>query len=325
MGLLKQWFKKKDTAGEKTAIALGGGGIRGAAHLGILKYLEEEGYVNYDFMVGTSAGAVFGALYLLSLDSEDAVKKLSLVIEKLGKKRSLINISTRKSSFLANLKEKLFLAKSMFSISIIDEAFLEEFLVTLIGKETTFSHLKKPLYVVATDLISGKDVVFSQGDLIPALMASSAIPGAFPPVEYKNYYLIDGGTTQKLPSKIALMLGARQVMGIDVGSPFQIKNRYATASQVITRSDEISSNILNRQNQLTVNLLLSPKFNDMKWYDFHRHNEALEAGFVEALKHKKEIEKFFQSKKIKKRKDICLLKDSYILDGISADGSHRPD
>ena len=325
MGLFTGWFKKKGIARTRTAIALGGGGIRGAAHLGVLKYLEEKEYNRFDSIVGTSAGAIFGALYLQSRDSNEAIDKLVQTLDKLDKKKSLINITSKKSNFLSNLKEKLYLAKSLFSMSIIDESYLEEFLVTLIGERSTFSQLKKPLYVVATDLISGKDVVFSQGDLIPALMASSAIPGAFPPQKYEKYCLIDGGSTQKLPSKIALMLGANRVMGIDVGSPFQPKENFSSSIQVISRSETITSFILNQQNRLAVDLLLSPKFKDMKWYDFHRHQEALQAGMAEARRKKEEIDRFFQSQQTRRREGLYLIKESFILDGISADGSYRSD
>ena len=72
----------------------------------------------------------------------------------------------RKSSLLSNLKEKVARTKSLFSLSVIDDIYLKEFLVALIGDGPTFSQLRQPLYVVATDLISGKDVVFSRGELI---------------------------------------------------------------------------------------------------------------------------------------------------------------
>lgn len=314
MGIFSKWFERRPSPEIQTAIALGGGGIRGVAHLAILKHLEQYDYASTDFIVGTSAGAVFGALYLLSHDAEDAINRLEVALDKLNKKKSLIQITSNKSNFLANLKEKMYRAKALFSLSIIDEVYLEEFLVTLIGGNPTFSRLKKPLYVVATDLISGKDVVFSQGDLIPALMASSAIPGAFPPQKYKSFCLIDGGSTQKLPSGIARHLGADRIIAIDVGSPFQRKTEFTSSLQVISRSEAITSSILNQQNRLAADLLLTPKFRDMKWYDFHRHGEALKAGAAEARRKKDEIERFFTSRETQRKEGISLNNDSIILD-----------
>jgi NTE family protein len=314
MRLFRNWFKNSGIPEGKIALALGGGGTRGVAHLGILKFLEEHEYLDYDFIVGTSAGAVFGSLYLLSNDADEAIGRLARAIEILDKKKSLINIAAKKSNFLSNLKEKLYLAKSIFSLSVIGEEPMKEFLMTLLGDHPHFSDLRKPLYVVATDLYSGRDVVFSQGELIQPLMASSAIPGAFPPFSYKIYYLIDGGSTQKLPAKIARRLGADRVMGVDVGSGFQIKKHYSSSNQVIGRSEEITSNILNQQNLLAADLLLKPGFHDMKWYEFKRYREAFDSGYAEAAGKKKEIEAFFKSRTLKPRGQNRLEDISFILE-----------
>ena len=235
MRLFAKWRGRKIPSRPRTAIVLGGGGIRGLAHLGILKHLERQGHDSFDFFVGTSAGAVFGALYLLSEDADQAIHRVIQTLEILKKRKSLIQITTKKSNFLSNLKERVARTKSLFSLSVIDEIYLKEFLVALIGEGYTFSGLNKPLYVVATDLVSGKDVVFSRGDLIPALMASSAIPGAFPPQRFKEYCLIDGGSTQKLPAGIARKLGAERILAVDVGSPFQKKNEFTSSPQIIAR------------------------------------------------------------------------------------------
>jgi predicted acylesterase/phospholipase RssA len=125
-------------------------------------------------------------------------------------------------------------------------------------------------------------------------MASSALPGVFPPIAHQSYYLIDGGITQKLPSRIAYGLGARRVFGVDVGSPFLFKDRFNTPLQVIMRSEEIASQALHERNSDRVNLLLSPDFGDMKWYEFKRHREAFDAGHEEASRNSRSIHRFFQ-------------------------------
>lgn len=303
------WFTKK-----KSALVLGGGGVKGVAHLGFLKYLEENGYDNYDFIVGTSSGAIFGALYLYSVNCDEAYNRLGSVLKKLDPKKSLINITKKKSSFLSNLKEKLYLAKSLLSISIIDEEPLREFLFTLLGQNLRFSDLKKPLYVVATDLISGKDVVFSQGDLIPPLMASSAIPGAFPPIKYKNYTLIDGGRTQKLATGIASKLGAQKILGVDVGGKFQFKERFFNSTQVISRSEEIVSRMLHDLNRRATDLLIRPDFKQMKWYEFSRYNQAFKIGYQEAIKNKKALKSFFNSRKKSKKQKIFPENENLIME-----------
>ena len=314
MALLSGWFKKGTGKEIKTALALGGGGIRGLAHLGVMKVLEKNPDHHYHFMVGTSAGAVFGSLYQLSRNADEAIDRVTRALDILNRKKSLIQITSRKSNFLANIKEKIYLAKSLFALSIIDATYQEEFLVTLLGENISFEQLKKPLYVVATDLVSGKDVVFSRGDLIPALMASSAIPGAFPPHKYRNYCLIDGGSTQKLPTKTARLLGAERILAVDVGSPFQEKIEFTSSPQIISRSEAITSSILHQQNRLVADLLLTPTFREMKWYDFHRYREALEAGQAEARKKYDQINRFFRSRPNRPRQDITLIQESLIMD-----------
>ena len=298
----------------KTALALGGGGVRGVAHLGVMKFLEENHHDRYDFVVGTSAGALFGALYLLSLDADEAQDTLSQAVARLSKTKGLPVVASRKSKFLTNVQEKLQTAKSLLTISIIDKEPLREFITALVGENTTFSDLKKPLYVVATDLKSGKDVVFSRGELVPALIASSALPGVFPPIEYHSYYLIDGGITQKLPSRIAYGLGAKRVFAVDVGSPFRFKDRFATPLQVIMRSEEIASQALHDRNCDTVNLLLSPRFGEMRWYEFKRHHEAFEAGHSEASENSRRIHRFFQPSLGRPLSTLKAIEKEFILE-----------
>lgn len=305
----RSWFGKK-----KCALVLGGGGVKGVAHLGVLKYLEQNEYSNYDFIVGTSSGAIFGALFLNSSNSDEAYNRISEVLTKLDSKKSLTNITRNKSTFLSNLKEKIYLAKSLLRISIIDEAPLREFLVALLGEKLQFSDLKKPLHVVATDLKSGKDVVFSHGELIPPLMASSAIPGAFPPIKYKGYILIDGGRTQKLASGIATKLGAQKILGVDVGGHFLLKDRFSTSTQVIIRSEEITSKMLHIQNCQAVDLLIKPDFKKMKWHEFFRYKQAFEIGYREALKNKKDITRFFKSWRKPGQQKTDLQKETVIME-----------
>ncbi len=310
MGFLKKLFHNK----KKTAIVLGGGGVRGVAHLGVLKFLEENNY-DFDFIVGTSSGAVFGALYLLNKNLDEAYMKLSESFQNLGKYKNLKDVISKKSSFLINIKKKLYMAKSMFQLSLIEEKPMEEFFLELFDKDIQFNDLRKELYAVATDLISGKDIVFNKGNLINALMASSSIPAVFPPKKYKNYYLIDGGTTQKLPSKVAYALGANKVIGIDVGSPFINKNKYSNSADLIIRSEEIVSHILHDQNRQACSLLLNPVFNQVNWCEFEKYQECFDAGYLEAEKHAKDIKKILKSKiNINKKKNINPQNQTFILE-----------
>ncbi len=302
---IKQWLKSKEIfARGKIGLALGGGGARGVAHLGILKYLEEKNYP-VDFIVGTSAGGIFGALYLLSENSDEAYEKMVTAIEEANGAKNLVNSAIEKSSLLSNLKEKLYLAKSLVSPSILEQEPLRQFITVLLGDHVTFADLKKPLYLVATDLHSGNDIVIGSGDLLTPLIATSSIPGVFPPVPYRDYCLVDGGTTQKLPSKIAYKLGAEKVLGVDISSTYNPKKEYPRAADVVIRAEEVASAALHRENRKAVDLLLHPEFHEFKWHEFKRHKEAFTSGYLEALKHEEDIERFYNNRSNSHYKAIC--------------------
>ena len=291
-----QWFTHYRHSRMPTAIALGGGGARGVAHLGLLKFLEDNAY-HFDMIAGTSAGAIFGALYLQSNDAEEAYDRFKHVFSETDTDYDLITESRRESSFLNSLRKTLYLGKSLFYPSVIKSEPLSRFIAELLGEKKDFEDMKIPLYVVATDLISGKDVVFHQGELHTPILASSSIPGVFPPVHHGEYLLIDGGTTQKLPSRIAFQLGAARVLGVDASSPFNLETRYENATEILIRSEEIAIKRLHHINCRSADLLLYPRMKDFHWYDFDRHEEAFDAGYTVAVQNRDQIDRFFAARR----------------------------
>jgi NTE family protein len=177
----------------RVALILGSGGSKGLAHLGVLKELEEAG-IKPDLIVGCSSGAIIGALYA---DDPDLAR-----IEKLFMKM-------RRSD--------------LFDFSLFDARFaiasgkrLELFLKKNL-KARRFEDLKIPLIVAATDLREGSEVELGAGELIPAIRASSALPGFFPPVLFLGRYLVDGGVSNPIPVSLAKKYGAEIVIAVDIG------------------------------------------------------------------------------------------------------------
>lgn len=148
---------------------LSGGGVRGAAHLGVLRAFEEHG-VRPRAISGTSAGALAGALIA---DGRSPVEVMDLL--------------------QAELKRSGFMRRPTLASKRI-EAFLERVL-----RHHRFEDLPVPLFVSATDLEKGGQHIFSTGELIPALMASCAIPLVFPPVRIEGTYYVDGGISNNMP------------------------------------------------------------------------------------------------------------------------------
>jgi NTE family protein len=175
----------------KIGYALGGGAVRGAAHIGALRALEDAG-LRPDFIAGTSIGAIIGAAYAAGRTTEDLERRFSdldwfsLVRPTLKLKHSLLD--TRK--MLGFVRDKLGLS--------------------------TFESLRTPFAAVTCDLQSGERVALTRGDLVRALGASSALPGIFPPVEIEGRMLVDGGVVENLPVATVRRMGAGFVIGVDL-------------------------------------------------------------------------------------------------------------
>lgn len=157
-------------------LVLSGGGVRGMAHIGAIKALEEHG-ISPTHIAGTSAGAVVGALYAYGYDWSNMLA----FFEKI----QILNIT------------KYALNKPGF---IDAEKFYSDFKTFL--KNDSFSNLKKPLFITATNILDGTLKIFNEGELIKPLLASAAFPGLFAPVKINNSYYVDGGALNNFPVEL---------------------------------------------------------------------------------------------------------------------------
>jgi len=173
-------------------VALGGGGARGLAHVLALETIDACG-IRPTVLSGTSMGAIVGALYAAGQSGEQIRK---------GIERHIITDDDDFRGVLSKMP-KLLKWLNFARTDLRGGGFLKvdgfmKYLFTEMGA-TTFEELTIPLYVVATDFWSGKEVIFSSGDLQPALMASMAIPGVFSPVVINGRVLVDGGIVNNVP------------------------------------------------------------------------------------------------------------------------------
>jgi NTE family protein len=176
----------------KVGVALGGGGVRGFAHVLALETIDACGLIP-TALAGTSTGAIIGALYA----SGRSGKEIREVVEQ--------HIITRSYGLKAIYRKKGNLLKWLSAVRpawkgrglLKADGFLQ-YLIEEIGI-STFEELKIPLHVTATDFYRGEPVVFNTGELLPALRASMSIPGIFVPVEHNGKILVDGGVVNNLP------------------------------------------------------------------------------------------------------------------------------
>lgn len=180
-------------------LVLSGGGMRGVAHIGAIKALEEHNIIP-THIAGSSAGAIVGAMYAYGYDYKEILKFFQSI--------QLLDIT----KYAVNKP------------GLIDaEKFYNNFKAYLI--EDNFSALKKELYITATDILNGKLDIFKKGELIRPVIASSAFPGVFAPVKINDNYYVDGGVLNNFPVKL-LKKKCDLIIGVYVNGyePINIQN-----------------------------------------------------------------------------------------------------
>lgn len=187
-------LKKRPTIG----LALGGGGPKGLAHIGVLKVLEKNN-IPVDYIAGTSAGSIVGSFYA-------ARRNIGEIEEYIIKKNWLQMLSLLSDP---SLKGGLFQGRRA-------QMFLEGYL----GKNLTFSDLKIPFKAVAVEISNGQAVALEKGPVVPAVLASCAIPMMFKPVRIDGHYLIDGGITSPVPVSVARKMGADIVIAVNLNKHY---------------------------------------------------------------------------------------------------------
>lgn len=256
----------------RIGLALGGGGARGLAHLGVLRVLEQE-RIPIDLVVGTSVGSLIGALYADSgrvLDAEFHA------------------ITVDKSDFFD------YGALALLSGGLAKGEGIERFLTTHLA-HATLESLAVPFGAVATELATGRTVVFERGSVARAVRASSAIPGVFAPVDIEGVLYVDGGVTEPVPARVARKKGAEIVIAVaipaavngEVGS-----NPVAVAMQAVAlMSAEIA-----KLRSAEADVVIRPEVGDVAYDDFSQKKRLIEAGEAAARAALPELRAAIQSK-----------------------------
>ena len=269
-------------------IALGGGGVRGAAHVGVLQEIDSAG-IKIDRIAGVSAGAVIGCLYAYSLDGkwvEDHFRNIwsSQSLSGLTSKTLFDNGSTK--SFVGGIKRTLtdyvIALISLHRNSLIKSDQLREILELLIPVNN-FDQLKIPLKIISTDIASGKDVISEEGNLIDALIKSCSIPGIMEPVIEGERVIVDGGVSMPIPIS-PLLESCDVTVAVDIGI-YKFDNlKNPNAKSIKTRSDIITSNRLKLKQVSDADLVIRPDTNGLHWSRFDAGEILLENGKIEGRK-----------------------------------------
>lgn len=274
----------------KLALALGGGGARGLAHIGFLKILEEQ-KIRIDAISGCSMGAIVGGLYAY-FGNVEAVEEfiLDTISSEKYKKLGIDKLSTRKETSI-NYFEQFFdfigtsiqIIKAINHNSYFDEDLTDEIFDFI--PDVDIETLKMRFFAVATDLLSGQEIIFSKGSLRKALQASAAIPGIFPPVKYRGYYLVDGSVTDLVPVKILKDSGFEKIIAVNVVKSLENPNQPKNIIEVLYRVESISSYQLSVLQLKDADLLIYPEVRNYDWSDFYLAKEIIREGKKAATIH----------------------------------------
>jgi NTE family protein len=265
----------------KIGLALGGGGVRGMAHIAVLEALDELG-LRPNIIAGTSMGAIVGALYASGMDGR-AIRELVQrhIILKDDKWRDLLE---KKGDLLKWVQA--------FSIEFSRGGFIssQRFLNFLLNEiqKTTFEDLKIPLLVIATDYWTAAEVIFEKGDLLPAIQASMAVPGVFAPVSIDERVLVDGGVANLVPYD-HLLERADLTIAIDVGRIRTIgEERIPNALESVLGTFDImqTAALTEKMRHRKPDIYVRMEIHDVRMLDFGKVEEVFQQAkpSVEALR-----------------------------------------
>ncbi len=260
---------------KRIGLALGGGGARGLAHIGVFRAFEDES-ISIDVIAGTSIGALVGAAFATGLNSHEMDEMVSSFLESPtfqdSALKSIREVQESKHFTLtqkiqAFFKNRIILAQAMFRPGILHaddfQAMIDYFL-----PDIKFEDLRIPFVAVTTDLISGLPVVLSEGSLRRAVMASCAVPGAVPPVRDDDRLLSDGGVVSLVPTAIARERGAEFVVAVTVGSEIKAHDEMKSAMDVYVRATDIMAFHLEQEKLKQADAIIRPKVGNLHWTDF---------------------------------------------------------
>jgi NTE family protein len=278
-----------DAARLKIGLVLSGGGARGAAHIGVLKVLDEL-HLHVDAIAGTSMGAVVGGLYasgmsgrqienlFTSVDWQDAFSDRPRRAD-LGFRRK-----QEDRDFLVNLPLGVQGHRLQIPTGLIQGQKLTQLLrrATLpVADISRFDELPTRFRAVATDLESGAAVIMDSGDLTTALRASMSAPGFLAPVERDGRLLVDGGLVENLPIDVARSMGVDVLIVVDAGFPLQTRDRLNSLTSVSNQSLAILVRRDVQRQRATLgprDLLLEPALGQRNSYDFSAVPHSVQAG-----------------------------------------------
>ncbi len=232
----------------KIGLALGSGGFRGFAHIGVIQVLQES-HIPIDFISGASIGALVGAYY--SVYSDLQLLEDELVMNKKEKLPTLFDLS--------------------FRSGLVSGKRFEKFLERALGSKN-FSDCLIPLQIVATDLVSGQAQILDSGRLATAVRASVSVPLVFEPVKSKGRLMVDGGLSNPIPVDLLQEMGADRIIAVNLYHRNEFIDKKFNLTTVALRATRIALHNLSKHSLDGADVVLNPDTSDfMKTNGYKRY------------------------------------------------------
>ncbi len=270
----------------KVGLCLSGGGARGAAHIGVLRVLEELN-VPVDYIAGTSMGAIIGGLYASGY-SLDEIEEFAVYTDWPGvlgdvipRNKQLYESKLDDANYFVGLEidRGVKLPDALISAKRLD--YMLQSLLVGVEHITDFDQLAIPFRAVTADIATGEMVVLGEGELSAAIRASMAVPGVFSPVEIDGRLLVDGGIARNLPVDVVRAMGADILIVVDISTPMQEQAAIKSAFSIVGQLSRYLTN-RNTSEQLAAigdaDILIVPALGDITTGSFERSAEAIEIG-----------------------------------------------
>lgn len=248
---------------KKIGLALGGGAVLGAAHVGVLKALQEAD-IKIDYIAGTSIGAFVASFF--------AFDKTLQEIQDIASEMEWMDIS----------------GVSLSRYALLSNRKLGELIKEHIGNKN-LEDSNIPVAMIATNIATGKKVVLKKGAVSDAAMASTSIPGIFQPVKINGELLVDGGIVENVPINTVKEMGADYVIGVDLNAKHSYKEP-ENIVDVMVNSFHFMLMAASKLQTEEADLLISPDLSEFNRSNMDQINDLIEQGYQEAKKALKEMD-----------------------------------
>ena len=293
-------YAGEDRERPKIGLALSGGGARGSAHVGVIKALEELN-VPIDYIAGTSMGAIVGGIYAAGYSADELKQVLEdmnwsgAMTDKLPRRQQSMRKKDLDAQFLIPYRVGFNKGGIQLPLGVIEGQHLDQVfhrILLPVQGITDFDQLSIPFRAVATDLVTGQEVVLSSGSLPDALRASMSVPGAFAPVQLNGRKLVDGGMVNNLPVSVVRDMGADIVIAVDISTPLLTEEQLVSVLKV---AEQLTGFLTRRNTEEQIaslgpgDILLIPDLEGVSAADFENADEIAKKGLEAAMARREDL------------------------------------